>query len=156
MPVYFIQSANGGPVKIGTSEDVGRRLKALEYQHKTRLVLLKIIAGGRKEERVMHERFAGHRIGRSELFHPGPDLMEFLAAPPILIGANPDTVEVMPERPGISIRLEADLVKKMRYLATARGESVMTFASRILRPEVDALFRAAAGDVEKDDPRKKG
>jgi hypothetical protein len=45
--------------------------------------------GGRAEERALHERFAGHRIGRTEQFRPAPDLMEFIGWP-LLIGANPD------------------------------------------------------------------
>ena len=82
-------------MKIGHSEDVDRRREQLESHYGRPLVLLKTLPGDREEERALHERFAEHRIGRTEQFRPAPDLMEFIGRP-LLIGPNPDVVEVMP------------------------------------------------------------
>ena len=57
MTVYFIQSGEGGPVKIGhTNGDVKRRLEALQTGNPAPLKLLLSIDGGRDIERIFHKR----------------------------------------------------------------------------------------------------
>jgi hypothetical protein len=92
--IYFLQSVDGGPVKIGTTEDLAVRWKALEADYGCELALLAIMPGGKDEEAEVHERFAAIRLGRTEQFRPTADLMAFIGRP-LLVGLNPDTVEVM-------------------------------------------------------------
>lgn len=65
--------ARNGFIKIGMSDNPTRRAKELG------LTLLRVKAGGRSEERLLHERFRTSWIDR-EWFMPTPDLMAFLAA----------------------------------------------------------------------------
>jgi hypothetical protein len=75
MTVYFGERPDG-LIKIGYS---GRAQHRVSVQ---RLKLLAFAPGGRKEEKEMHERFAAQRIGKSEIFRPEPELLDFIAALP--------------------------------------------------------------------------
>lgn len=92
--IYFLQSLAGGPVKIGFTEDLDSRVRQLESHYCQSLAILATLPGGRDEERAIHERFSALRIGRTEQFQPGPDLMAFIGRP-LFVSANPDTVEAM-------------------------------------------------------------
>lgn len=92
--IYFLQPIDGGPVKIGTTENVEARHKQLEATYGQPLALLATMPGGRGEETAIHARFGHLRFGRSEQFRPSLDLMEFLGRP-LLVGANPEAVEAM-------------------------------------------------------------
>ena len=58
--VYFIQ--DGDHVKIGTSIDPELRLRGLQTSSPRELVLLKVIAGGRREEQGWHRHWHHLRI----------------------------------------------------------------------------------------------
>jgi hypothetical protein len=94
MMVYFLQSARGGPVKIGFSADVSKRIRQLQGMYGVTLTLLAAIEGDREREREMHDRFAHLRIEGTEQFRPAADLMEFLGHP-VHADANPDEVDAM-------------------------------------------------------------
>jgi hypothetical protein len=92
--IYFVQPLDGGPVKIGYSDDVAGRVKSLEHHYGQPLSLLATMDGGREQEKQIHARFAHLRFGRTEQFRPAPDLMAFIGRP-LLVSANPDSVEEM-------------------------------------------------------------
>lgn len=92
--IYFLQSLDGGPVKIGFTDDFPARRKALENHYRRPLAVLATREGGRPEEAALHARFAHLRLGRTEQFQPGPDLMEFIGRP-LLVGANPEAAVAM-------------------------------------------------------------
>lgn len=149
--IYFAQPVGGGPVKIGCSDDVERRLKCLESQYRIPLSLLKVVPGGREEERAFHERFAAHRFPGTEQFRPVADLLEFLGVP-ILAGANPDTVEAMPERTGrgVSVKLPEWLVDQMREVTALEKTDIQSLCTDLLAPLIaerrrEALRRALEG-----------
>lgn len=81
MYVYFIQRADGGPIKIGTAERPDRRLQALQAANPDELVIRAVCLGGRAAEQVLHAHFAESRI-RNEWFEPTPELTEVLARLP--------------------------------------------------------------------------
>ena len=93
--VYFMQSVDGGPIKIGCSINLQQRREKLEQEYGTPLAVLATIDGGRAEEQAIHARFSHLRLGRSEQFRPGSDLLAFIGRP-LLVGPNPDAVEAMP------------------------------------------------------------
>ncbi|HEY6254511.1 MAG TPA: GIY-YIG nuclease family protein [Xanthobacteraceae bacterium] len=63
MPVYMIQAGGEhGPVKIGVTDDVEKRLIGMQTGNHQRLVVLRLFEGGAAEERLLHERFADHRL----------------------------------------------------------------------------------------------
>jgi hypothetical protein len=97
--IYFAQSVDGGPVKIGTAVDVDRRIAQLEAYYGRQLAVLAILPGGPDEEAAIHERFAHLRLdgkgrcGRQpEQFRPAADLMAFIGKP---LFVNQGDVELM-------------------------------------------------------------
>ncbi len=72
--VYFIQSGDAGPIKIGLAWDAHKRLAALQTGHPEELRLLGTIPGNAEVERRLHDRFSHCRI-RGEWFAPDPELI---------------------------------------------------------------------------------
>jgi hypothetical protein len=75
---YFIQSVDGGPIKIGfTSKPPSERLGALQTGSPTKLRLVGLIAGN--QEKILHKRFSkDHSHG--EWFSPSKELVGFIEA----------------------------------------------------------------------------
>jgi len=76
--IYFIRPVDGGPIKIGTSIDVMRRLKELQWTFRIKMHVLGIIDGNEDIEHSLHIRFGHIRIGGSEWFHPTNELIAFI------------------------------------------------------------------------------
>lgn len=76
--VYFIQSGNDGPVKIGVSDDPLARVKKLQTGSPAPLNLLAVIPGGIEKERELHAMFAKFRTDR-EWFQPAFEIFAFIA-----------------------------------------------------------------------------
>lgn len=73
--IYFMQSASGGPIKIGITSDVEKRRKALELHED--MIVLATKSGNIKEERALHRQFAHLRV-RREWFEPAPELLTYI------------------------------------------------------------------------------
>jgi hypothetical protein len=69
MPVYFIQSGDDGPVKIGLSKNPWSRLCKIQTDHDRPARLIRLFEGGHAQERELHRRFAEHRMN-GEWFKP--------------------------------------------------------------------------------------
>jgi hypothetical protein len=93
--IYFVQSIDGGPIKIGHTENLDVRLKQLQVHYARPLAVLATMAGDRAEEQAIHERFAHHRMGRMEQFRPDPEILDFIRRP-LLRSPGPMTAEAMP------------------------------------------------------------
>lgn len=86
--VYFIQAGNSGPVKIGRSDDVRKRLAALQTAHYEKLHLRLVCRINASEnagdfgrtERALHTIFSQHHI-RGEWFHARSGLADFIDDP---------------------------------------------------------------------------
>ena len=76
--VYFIQSADDGSIKIGTSKDVPGRIRSIVWETKRQLTLLAMMSGDRDIEQSLHRRFAHARI-RGEWFRPVPELLAYIS-----------------------------------------------------------------------------
>lgn len=74
MHIYFAQVGTGGPIKIGFSRDVRRRLAALQTGHSERLNVLRVYEGSQDDERSLHQRFAAYREN-GEWFAPAPEIL---------------------------------------------------------------------------------
>lgn len=59
--VYFIQSEDGGHIKIGFTEDLARRIENLNSARPDRLVVLGAFGAQPADERRMHEALSAHR-----------------------------------------------------------------------------------------------
>lgn len=75
MSVYFIQAEDGGPIKIGYSDDPAKRLIELQTSHHSPLVIRSTISGPPSLERKLHTRFRAHRLS-GEWFSPVAEIAE--------------------------------------------------------------------------------
>lgn len=72
--VYFVREGDDGPIKIGHTNNIRARLGNMRASNYRRLSLLVMVPGTRSDERLLHKRFAAHRIG-GEWFEPVPELL---------------------------------------------------------------------------------
>jgi hypothetical protein len=75
--VYFVQAGVGGPIKIGWSQDVARRMAELQTANAHRLLLLGTQRGRMETEASMHAKFAHLRL-EGEWFRDAPEIREHL------------------------------------------------------------------------------
>lgn len=77
--VYFIQSKDGGPIKIGCTTDVEKRRATLQTAHATELRVLATMRGGHRVEKSLHEGFTNDRVRHNgEWFRPSSNLLDFI------------------------------------------------------------------------------
>lgn len=75
--VYLIQGRSGGPVKIGSTNNVSNRLRTHQISHPDELVILcEFDERPSLNERTLHRRFADANI-RGEWFTPTEEIMAF-------------------------------------------------------------------------------
>jgi hypothetical protein len=79
--VYFVQAGARGPIKIGFTWNVKRRMDALQTGCPRKLILLGTIEceNAQDREAELHRRFADLRIDRSEWFRWSPALADAIA-----------------------------------------------------------------------------
>lgn len=75
--VYFLRMGEDGPVKIGISSDVKKRVKTLQTAIPYELKLLGAIPGGARAEAFLHQLFDSYRL-KGEWFTADPVLLSFL------------------------------------------------------------------------------
>lgn len=94
--VYLAQSEDGGPVKVAHTDDLARRLVALNASRPDRLVVIAAAPGTAADERALHQHFAPLRQ-RGEWFAPDPALLAFAAHMSAKgAAAFPDVVQFLP------------------------------------------------------------
>jgi hypothetical protein len=82
--IYFIQEGTSGPIKIGfTAKNLQKRLSSVQISNPRQLVMIAAIPGCRKDECILHHKFAKAYI-RGEWFKPVKSLMRYLATLPKL------------------------------------------------------------------------
>lgn len=114
--VYFARIGEDRPIKIGISDDVDRRPIQLERHCRQPLALSYVMDGVPDGERGIHERFAPLRLGMTEQFRPGADLMEFVGKP---LPVRPDPIAVEVLKPG-----SPDLTtSRSRWIGRSRRKS---------------------------------
>ena len=86
MYVYFIQIDEDGPIKIGRTSDVEKRMTSLQTAHHRRLRVVHLETPGKgqslKLEKQFHADFSDHRI-RGEWFRPGLAILEYIGKAPL-------------------------------------------------------------------------
>lgn len=87
--LYFIGS-DTGPIKIGSSANPEKRLKALQTSHPYKLRILAIARGEARREGIVHCQFAAHRL-EGEWFDRHPDIL-----------AEIDRLNTLPHHPGVA------------------------------------------------------
>lgn len=94
--IYFLQSGSGGPIKIGYSAQLPKRLKAIHAINGEPIHFLGAIAGTRAEESQIHERYRRERL-HGEWFSLSQRLALFLVSsgmkPTMCIEATPELLK---------------------------------------------------------------
>jgi hypothetical protein len=76
--VYFLQGENGGPIKIGHTNDIEKRIKLMQTGNPDKLVLLHLTSGGKNFEDQLHVRFSEFHY-RGEWFYPSEEILDFIS-----------------------------------------------------------------------------
>lgn len=76
--IYFIQRGPDGPIKIGITAKVERRMSTLQTSNSERLSLMATMPGTVDDEAALHKRFASIRL-TGEWFESEPELLKFIA-----------------------------------------------------------------------------
>jgi len=76
--VYFIRIGDWGPIKIGITYSIEKRLNELQVGSPWPLRLLGAVRGSRDNERYLHEKFSHMRMER-EWFQASDELLEEIA-----------------------------------------------------------------------------
>ncbi|MGW4808738.1 GIY-YIG nuclease family protein [Kitasatospora sp. NPDC004272] len=77
--VYLVTGAAGGPVKIGCTTDLQRRLAALQCGSPFKLQLLATFTGGQELEAALHRLLASHRLEGEWFDLAGKDPVEVVS-----------------------------------------------------------------------------
>ena len=87
--IYFLQTVHGGPIKIGKTSDLMKRLSAIQNACPYELQLLGLLDEGTRlygvTERQLHDRFVLSRL-HGEWFAPDPELLGFIEREVVTIG----------------------------------------------------------------------
>lgn len=148
--IYFIRIQDGGPIKIGVTEDPRSRLAALQGSHAQKLELWRLFEGGYLEEQALHKRFKSSRIER-EWFICHPDMEGDLGLREILQRDFPKKVK-RPSRKSqvVAIRMPNELKASLDAAATETGKTVAAigldlYRSYVERREMSAPERLSHG-----------
>ena len=76
--IYFIQASITGLIKIGHTRDLKERFKAIESICSEKIYIIKTTPGDLSAEHKLHIDFS-HLRDHSEWFHPGKDLLKYIA-----------------------------------------------------------------------------
>jgi hypothetical protein len=87
MPVYLVRLGPAGQVKIGFASNITSRLVVMQVAAPEKLVLLRILDGGKELEAALHSRFASHRV-RGEWFTFCDEMLDDLGASDLTIDAR--------------------------------------------------------------------
>jgi hypothetical protein len=84
--IYFVQSGDDGPIKIGVSTNIGKRLTALQTAHGERLRIVGVMKGDFSKEKRIHSQFKSS-LKRGEWFQATPELKDFINTRSLIRGA---------------------------------------------------------------------
>ena len=78
--IYFIQSVNGGPVKIGYAANIQERFECIQAMSPVILRIVSVMNGDRGSEGHLHRYFGKIRL-HGEWFSPTEELLRFVKKP---------------------------------------------------------------------------
>jgi hypothetical protein len=105
--------------------------------------------GDRSAEQEIHARFAHLRLGRTEQFRPGNDLMRFIGMP-MLVNSSPEAVGR--DLKYIHLGLTPDQHHQFRIAAAIEGTSMMQLVLRLVTEYLDAQPDVSAGQKKGKKP----
>lgn len=138
--IYFIKNEKGS-VKIGFTNSIERRLKALQTSSSDELTLIGVMFGDKAREKLIHECFRHSKI-RGEWFKSSPHLLAFIKdnafRPEAEVEKPKNELEVSIGNSIKNIRLQKNLTREeltkqanvsmnaLRHLENGTGASLKT------------------------------
>jgi hypothetical protein len=120
--IYFIQPEAGGPVKIGFTADLERRLVALRTGSPVPLKVIGTCMGTVADEKRLHLHFDAERVDR-EWFAPSPELLAAIASGDPLAVCRPAAEAITARPPAATKRFEMALDRATYEAARARANA---------------------------------
>lgn len=121
--VYFAKIEWTNKVKIGKSINVAQRKKEIERDLGKKVAIVRVIKGGLKEEREIHEKYK-HAMVEREIFLWSDDMMQ--------IGESDEIGETF--KP---MRIPDSIHYKLKIIALHKNETIQSLATKILKTYVD-------------------
>lgn len=147
--IYFIRAGEGGPVKIGRAVDVKARLRCLQTGHFDVLSVIRVIDGGKAEERWLHRRFSSLRI-RAEWFRFHPEMLTVSPATPSILDVAIDrgglTRAALAAQLGVSraaVSMWCNGITGIKPERVPAVERITGVPRHVLRPDVYSSEKAA-------------
>ena len=75
--IYFIQQGIDGPIKIGTTDNVNKRLLSLQTGSPHKLRLIGTMDGDEEKEKQLHNFFSAYRLS-GEWFSPDRTMFDYI------------------------------------------------------------------------------
>lgn len=141
--IYFIASADRSRIKIGVTDRLTVRLKALKARHGPGLHVLGVTDGSFKTEGKLHRRFSHLHTG-DEWFQPGGDLLGFIGSETRPWDGSDEKTRHDPTL--MEVKIDRDIVMKTRCVADTLGIKPTELLNRILSPIIDREFADAIPD----------
>lgn len=138
MAVYFVQAGQGGPIKIGYTENLRLRLQALSAGVPHEIIPLGVDDGALAGDEIdIHIRFAKCRL-RGEWFNPTPELLAY-------ISENSDPIPRKPRRSGrrtlssalLSAYIENRVLDELISISDKKNEPFENTVERAIREFCD-------------------
>lgn len=158
MKVYFIRAGLSGPVKIGVTADLERRLLDLQCGNHEELHVIRTEPGSGAVEAWLHQRFDG-RLIRGEWFHFHPTMLTIAIPAPEALVETPlaRAIALVGGQSELARRIDVTQQQVWKWLQSGRPapESVRAIeratdgrVSRYdLRPDVFGRIPADAADL---------
>jgi hypothetical protein len=120
--VYFAQEGDDGPIKVGFSEDPGKRVAALQGAHYEPLHLIGLTPGTRWDEAKIHEKLERFALGR-EWYVAAPEVLAEIQEPVARVHEALESAVVAREhlQRAIALLRGADGVRAREELARVAG-----------------------------------
>lgn len=119
--IYFVQSGEGGPIKIGHARNVEKRMGLLQTGNPVKLNVMATIDGSVEKEQELHTKFHKDRIFL-EWFSPSKELLSFIAS----IQGNevqaPGKQKVI--KGSLVVTVSKDVADAVKQLARDQGRTV--------------------------------
>lgn len=125
--IYFLQGVADGPIKIGFTADLARRLAAYKTHSDSDVTLLGTCEGTLVDERRLHHHFRAQRF-RGEWFKSSPELLQAIASGAPLSVCTPEddaAVKGASALKKFEMSLPLDLWERATALAQSRGQSLV-------------------------------
>lgn len=157
--VYFIQAGKDGPIKIGTTTNLSKRVRAIAQGGPDVITVLASIPGGRSLEARLHRALHESRR-RLEWFHPTPEVraLAILAASrgidPVLrwleVKERETTVREFDFSPSSDLKSDVRWLLKLAVRHAVERHGIEKVAASIgrSRDRVEAIMRGASMPVE--------